>query len=213
MLARHRVLALALAFVACRPMVSPQGPAVTAPAVKDPAPAGDTLAVATAPLDTARWVDSVLASLTVRQRVAQMVVFWTLGDYNSADDSTFAEITRWVEQEGVGGISMSLGTPIEVAAKLNFLQRRARVPLLVTSDLEPSLMRLETAVYPHYLLETGGATAFPPAMAIAATGRDEDAFDVARAIAEEGRASGIHVNFAPTADVNINPNNPVIATP
>ena len=82
-----------------------------------------------------------------------------------------------VEEEGVGGISMSLGTPIEVAAKLNFLQRRARVPLLVTADLEPSLMRLETAIYPHYLLETGGATAFPPAMAIAATGRDEDAFE------------------------------------
>ena len=165
----------------------------------------------TTDLDTARWVDSTLASLSQRQRVAQMVIFWTLGDYSSVDDSTFAEITRWVEQEGVGGISMSLGTPIEVAAKLNFLQRRARVPLLVTADLEPSLMRLETAIYPHYLLETGGATAFPPAMAIAATGRDEDAFDVARAIAEEGRASGIHVNFAPTADVNINPNNPVIA--
>jgi beta-N-acetylhexosaminidase len=164
-----------------------------------------------ATLDTTAWVDSTLASLSLRQRAAQLVVLWTLGDYTSVDDSAFAEVVKWVEQEGVGGLNMSLGTPIEVAAKLNYLQRRARVPLLVSADLEPSLMRLETAVYPHYLLETGGATAFPPQMAIAATGRDDDIYAVARAIAEEGRAAGMHVNFAPTADVNNNPNNPVIA--
>ena len=167
--------------------------------------------VVTYALDTAAWVDSTLATLSLRQRAAQLVVLWTLGDYTSVDDSAFAEVVKWVEEEGVGGLNMSLGTPIEVAAKLNYLQRRARVPLLISADLEPSLMRLESAVYPHYLLETGGATAFPPQMAIAATGRDEDAYDVGRAIAREGRAAGIHVNFAPTADVNNNPNNPVIA--
>ena len=67
-------------------------------------------------LDTARWVDSTLASLPLRRRVAQMVMFWMLGDYTSVDDSTFAEVVNWVQREGVGGISMSLGTPIEVAA-------------------------------------------------------------------------------------------------
>src|SRR5436190_6472787 len=152
-------------------------------------------AVPPALLDTTRWVDSTLATLGARQRVAQMVMFWMLGDYTSADDTAFAEIVGWVEREGAGGITMSLGTPIEVAEKLNYLQRRARVPLIVASDLEPSLMRLEAAVFPHYLLETGGATSFPTAMAIAATARDSDAFDVARAIAEEARASGIQVNF------------------
>jgi beta-N-acetylhexosaminidase len=163
-------------------------------------------------VDTARWVDSTLATLTARQRVAQMVMFWMVGDYTSADDTTFAENVSWVEHEGAGGITMSLGTPIEVADKLNYLQRRARVPLIVASDLEPSLMRLEGAVFTHYLMETGGATSFPTAMAIAATARDSDAYDVGRAIAEEARASGIHVNFAPVVDVNINPNNPVIGT-
>ena len=43
----------------------------------------------------------------------------------------YAEVIRWVERDGIGGVSMSLGTPVEVAAKLNDLQRRARVPLLV----------------------------------------------------------------------------------
>ncbi len=184
----------------------------TVPSPVTVADAGTAVSAAPAPFDTNRWVDSTLASLSPRRRVAQMVMFWVLGDYTSADDSMFKEVVRWVEQEGVGGVTISLGTPIEVAAKLNYLQRRASVPLLVASDLEPSLMRLEAAVFPHYLLETGGGTAFPPAMAIAATGRDQDVFDVARAIAREGRAVGIHINFAPTVDVNINPNNPVIGT-
>lgn len=187
----------------------------------EPAPLHAPLAAAATPVlrittspdfDTTTWVDSTRASLSVRERVGQMVMVWTLGDYTNVDDSTFTEMVGWVEKDGVGGISMSLGTPIEVADKLNYLQRRARVPLLVTADLEPALMRLETAIFPHYLLQTGGATAFPTAMAIAATGRDEDAYDVARAIAREARAVGIHVNFAPVVDVNNNPNNPVINT-
>jgi len=164
------------------------------------------------PMDTTAWVDRTMAQLSLRDRVAQMVVVWSLGDFSNYDDSTFAEVLRWVEHDHVGGLIVSLGTPIEVAHKLDVLQRRASIPLLVSSDLEPSLMRLETAVYPAYLLETGGATQFPPAMAIAATGRDSDAYDVARAIAEEGRAVGVHVNFAPVVDVNNNPNNPVIGT-
>jgi beta-N-acetylhexosaminidase len=176
---------------------------------------GVTQPVAPAPApfaDTSAWVDSTLASLSPRQRVAQLVMFWVLGDYASLSDSVFAETIRRVEQEGVSGVTMSLGTPIEVADKIRLLQRRARVPLLVASDLEPALMRLEAAVFPHYLLETGGATAFPTAMAIAATSRDEDVYDVARAIAREANAVGIHINFAPTVDVNINPDNPVINT-
>jgi len=162
--------------------------------------------------DTARWIDSTLAALSLRDRVGQMVTVWTLGDYTSVDDSTFAEMLRWVEHDHVGGITMSLGTPIEVADKLNYLQRRAPLPLLISSDLEPGLMRLESAIFPHYLLETGGATAFPSAMAIGASPRDSDAYDVARAIAEEARAVGIQLNFAPVVDVNVNPDNPVIAT-
>jgi beta-N-acetylhexosaminidase len=159
-----------------------------------------------------RWIDSTLATLSLRQRVGQMVTVWLLGDYTSTADSTFREVVRWVERDGIGGISMSLGTPIEVAAKLNDLQRRANVPLIVSADLEPNLGRLEGGVFTHYMLDAGGATVFPTAMAIAATGRDQDAYDVAKAIAEEGRAVGIHVNFAPVVDVNNNPANPVINT-
>lgn len=189
-----------------------------APATISPAPAA--LPATTVPVSTTvpltraqrQWVDSTLASLTLRERVGQMIVVWMLGDYTSTRDSTYTQLVRWVVEDKVGGATVSLGTPVEVAAKLNDLQRRARVPLLVSSDLEPGLGRLESGVFTHYLLETGGATAFPPAMAIAATGRDSDAYDVGRIMALEGRAVGIHVNFAPVVDVNNNPANPVINT-
>ena len=169
---------------------------------------------ATAPLTDAqqRWVDSTLAALSLRDRVGQMVMVWMLGDYSSASDSAFAEEVRWVEQDHVGGVSMSLGTPVEVASKLNYLQRRARVPLLASADLEPGLGRLEGGVFSHYLMDAGSATVFPSAMAIAATGRDDDALDVGRVIGEEARAVGIQIDFAPVVDVNNNPSNPVINT-
>jgi beta-N-acetylhexosaminidase len=167
-----------------------------------------------APLTPAqrRWVDSTLASLPLRERIGQMVMVWVLGDYTSNGDSTFAEVRRWIERDHIGGVCMSLGTPIEVAAKINSMQRISRVPLLAAADLEPGLGRLEGGVFTHYLLDAGSATVFPSAMAIAATGRDEDAYDAARVIGEEARAVGIHVNFAPTVDVNNNPSNPVINT-
>ena len=159
-----------------------------------------------------RWVDGTLATLSLRERVGQMVMVWTLGDYTNTRDPSYAQLIQWVEKDGVGGIAMSLGTPIEVAAKLNDLQTRARVPLIVGADLEPGLGRLEGGLFSHYLLEAGSATVLPPAMAIAATGREEDAYDAGRIIALEGRAAGIHINFAPVVDVNNNPANPVINT-
>lgn len=198
-------LAVAAAAMACTRASSvpssgmPANPPVLAP--------GTPLSVA-----QQRWIDSTFRSLTLRQQVGQMVMMWVLGDYTNTDDPTFAEIRRWIVDDGIGGVSMSLGSPIEVAAKINAMQRMARVPLLVSADLEPSLGRLEGGVFTHYLMDAGGATVFPTAMAIAATGRDEDAFEVGRIIGREARAVGIHINFAPTVDVNNNPSNPVINT-
>jgi len=163
------------------------------------------------PVET-RWIDSTLASLSLRDRVAQMVMVWVLGDYTSYGDSSYAEVRRWIERDHIGGVSMSLGTPIEVAAKINNMQRLSRVPLLTSADLEPGLGRLEGGTFTHYLLDAGSATVFPSAMAIAATGRDDDAYDVGKITAQEARAVGIQINFSPVVDVNNNPSNPVINT-
>ena len=195
---------LSLLFAAaCLPAPPPGGPPATAAAL---APGSPLSAVQRA------WVDRTLASLSLRQRIGQMVAVWVLGDYTSSGDSTFAEVRRWIVDDGIGGVSMSLGTPVEVAAKINAFQKLARVPLHVSADLEPALGRLEGGVFSHYMLDAGGATVFPPAMAIAATGRDQDAYDVGNVIGREARAVGININFAPVVDVNNNPLNPVINT-
>jgi beta-N-acetylhexosaminidase len=167
-----------------------------------------------APLSRAdrAWVDRTLERLSTRQRVAQMVMLWVLGDYANMEDSTFAEVRKAVTEDRIGGVIMSLGSPIEVAAKVNSLQRLAAVPLLVASDLEPGLGRLVGGTFLPTLMSGGSATVFPSNMAIAATGDARDALEVGRIIGREARAIGIHLAFAPTVDVNNNPANPVINT-
>lgn len=158
------------------------------------------------------WVDSTLATLDLRARVAQMVHVWILGDYSNWDDPTFAQARGWVAGDGVGGITMSLGSPIEVAEKINALQRIASVPLLVASDLEPGLGRLVGGVHVPSLLRGGSATLLTTNMAIGAAGREEDAYEAGRITGREARAIGIMMAFSPTSDVNNNPANPVINT-
>src|SRR6266704_2010624 len=144
-------------------------------------------------------VDSLLASLTTRQKVAQLVVPWLTGSYTAFDDSLFQVAARWVDSLEIGGLIVSVGSPFDIAAKLNALQRRSRLPLLVSADLEWGAgMRVV------------GGTAFPHMLPVGATGDSRDAYAIAEAAATEGRAVGIHVNFAPDADVNNNPLNPII---
>lgn len=160
--------------------------------------------------EEARWVDETLARLTLRDRVAQMVTMWVLGDYTNTDDPAFREARDWVTRDRVGGIIMSLGSPIEVAAKVNALQRLADVPLLVSSDLEPGLGRLEGGYFLPSMMSTGSGTVLPSNMAIAATGDERLALAAGEVVGREARATGIELAFAPTADVNSNPANPVI---
>jgi beta-N-acetylhexosaminidase len=133
--------------------------------------------------------------------VAQLVMPWVAGSYAAFDDSAYTVAQRWVDSLGVGGIIISVGSPLDVAMKLNRLQQRAGVPLLVAADLEAGA---------NYRLN--GATGFPTNMGVAAAGSDQDAYEMGRITALEGRAVGIHLAFAPDADVNNNPANPIINT-
>ncbi len=157
-----------------------------------------------------RWVDSTLAALSPRQRAAQLIHVWLLGDYESNSDSAFAETARWVRGDGIGGILMSVGSPIEVAVKLNALQAMSRVPLLVGCDVEPSIGRLEGGLFIPSMLKGGGATLLPTNMAIGATGDTALAYRAGLVTGREARAIGIHLAYAPVADVNNNAANPVI---
>src|SRR2546427_11926990 len=98
-------------------------------------------------------------------------------------------------------MSSSVSSRLDITSKLNALQQQSRLPLLVSADLEWGAgMRVV------------GATAFPQIMAVGATGDPRDAYTIGAAAGVEGRAVGIHVNFAPDAAVNNNPANPIIKT-
>ncbi|MBV9110021.1 MAG: hypothetical protein JO306_11485, partial [Gemmatimonadetes bacterium] len=160
-----------------------------------------------------RWVEHMLRSLTLREKVGQMVMPWVGGDYAALDSREFDQLGAWVRDEGVGGVVVSVGLPLSYAAKTNELQRLARVPLLVASDMEngPGMRMSGIYAYP-FLLPQGGGTAFPPLMALGAAGSDSLAYALARVLADEARAVGVQVTFGPVLDVNSNPLNPIINT-
>jgi beta-N-acetylhexosaminidase len=174
---RHRIALAVLVLIACTPS-APRAPA-PARVVTD---------------------DELLHGLSRRDRIAQLVWPWVAGTYAPSADETYTRsVARWVDSLHVGGVLVSVGGPLDVAAKLNDLQRRSPLPLLVAADLESGTS-----------FRLVGGTPTPPNMAVGATGREADAFALGRVTALEGRAVGIHLAFAPVADVNDNPDNPVI---
>ncbi len=157
------------------------------------------------------WAERTLAELSLRDKVGQLIMPWVLGDYAPEGSPSHERIADYVEHHKIGGVIMSVGTPLEVAAKLNDLQRHAEIPLLVGADLETGAgFRMRGAVYMPGNIELGGATHFPSLMAVGATGDERLAYEMGRITALEARAVGIHVPFAPVLDVNNNPDNPII---
>lgn len=167
-----------------------------------------------------RWVKATLARMTLDELVGQLLVPSVQAMFTASDSDVFDRLVALVHEQQVGGFhvfggaqpvpgvllnptysSVTLGDPLEAASLLNRLQAVARVPLLNTADFEAGVgFRL------------AGATAFPRAMAFGAAGDDRLAYEAGRITAVEGRAVGVHVNFAPVVDVNNNPRNPVINT-
>lgn len=161
-------------------------PSSPAPSLPDPDPAE-------------AWVERTLAGLSLREKVAQMVMPWIPGGALNGAEARRARAL--VAEQRVGGLLIGVGDARETAKRLNELQRASRIPLLVAADLEWGAgTRLE------------GATVLPVNMALAAAGPASFAFEAGRITAEEARAAGVHMAFAPVADVNINPLNPVINT-
>lgn len=159
------------------------------------------------------WADSVLATLTLRQKAAQLVWPFTLGDYVPDDSRAWRQIASLITSEGVGGFIVSVGSPMEIAAKTNRMQALSKVSLIFSADYEAGAgFRVRGGYFLPNGIDLGGATVFPPEMAMGATGDPELAYAQGRATAIEGRALGVHITFTPVLDVNNNPANPVINT-
>lgn len=164
--------------------------------------------------DAQVWVEETLASMSLRQQIAQLIIQWLPGSYASTNSDEFMEWADWIQNDQIGGIYLSIGLPHSYAAKINELQDLSTVPLLVTSDFEnggPG-MRINHSYALPSLLPQGGGTSFPPTMAFGAIGDADIVQEFARITAVEAKALGVSLNFAPVLDVNNNPNNPVINT-
>ena len=114
----------------------------------------------------AAWVEETLASLTLEELAGQLVIQWIPGGYASATSEEFLEIADWVETWGMGGgVSISIGLPHTYVAKLNELQSRAKIPLLVTADFEnggPGMRINHSYAIPSLLPQGGAVPASPP---------------------------------------------------
>ena len=131
----------------------------------------------TVPAPVTSDVDRLIDSLPLRDRIAQLIMPWIPGTYAPLDEPGFAQARMWVDSLRVGGVIVSVGSPLDIAAKLNALQASALIPLLVASDLESGTR-----------IRLSGGTPFPPNMGVAAGGRDRDAWEIGRVTAVEGRA-------------------------
>ncbi|MGK4596903.1 glycoside hydrolase family 3 protein [Amycolatopsis sp. w19] len=159
-----------------------------------------------------------LRGLTLEQKVGQLFVTWVNGksadEVNAKNKADFGVDTpaQVIEKYHLGGVIYfnndsrdNFDDPVQVAKLSNGLQRAAlcsgaRIPLQIATDQEGGTVTRMGAP----------ATELPNAMAISA-GRDTKAAqDAARILGHELRAVGINQDFAPDADVNSNPANPVI---
>ncbi len=147
------------------------------------------------------WVARTMKRMTVEEKVGQLITPRFSQAFLSADDDTLKEYIGLVRDRGIGGIILSAGEPYETAILLNRLQRLAKVPLLISADLESGTGS-----------KIGGATLFPPLMSLGASGSEDLAYAMGRITALEARAVGIHQDYAPVVDVNVNPDNPIINT-
>jgi beta-N-acetylhexosaminidase len=143
-----------------------------------------------------RWVDSVFNSLNSDQRLAQLFM---VAAYSNKDMKHVREIRELIENYHIGGLIFMQGGPLREAKLNNYYQRLSKTPLLISIDGEWGLaMRLDST--PKY----------PRQMTLGAIKNDSLIFEMGKQIARECKRMGIHVNFAPVADVNNNPLNPVI---
>lgn len=172
------------------------------PATRKPPPSR-TSALKTSPA-VRRW----MRSMTARDEVAQLVYIAFHGESPNTRSREYRRFVRLIRETKIGGLilnnvsngrTIQKAQPYQVAAFLNKMQRMAGVPLMVGGDFERGAsMRLE------------GVTVFPHAMAFGAAGDPALTRYEGEITAREARALGVQWIYYPDADVNNNPDNPII---
>src|SRR5580704_10200926 len=160
--------------------------------------------------DAAKWAEATLQKMGVDEKIGQLLFTTYHGELTPTDSATYSMIVHDVVDLHCGGfINVTRISPLGIeksqayatAVLNNQLQSKAKLPLLIGADFERGTgMRLDDG------------TSFPTAMALAAGGSPADAYTMGKFTAQEARAVGIQWIYAPDADVNNNPGNPIINT-
>jgi len=157
-----------------------------------------------------QWVEKTLKKLTLEEKVGQMLNVRYFTDFQNVDADVYKQFRDSLRKYHIGSVVLTVhvdgpillkNPPLEVAAVANQLQRDSDLPLLIAADFEQGLASRVSSV-----------PAFPDAMAFGAAGNPAYAEKFGAITAEESRAIGIHWNLFPVADVNSNPQNPIINT-
>jgi len=142
------------------------------------------------------WVDSVLATLTLEERIAQLFMIEVRP---TQDPGYYDRLEQIVRQYNPGGLIFFRGGPVRQVHATNRLQAVAQTPLLIGMDAEwGPAMRLDSVV------------AFPHQLTMGATPGTSLVYQMGLEAGLQLRRLGVHISFSPVLDVNNNPQNPVI---
>jgi len=142
------------------------------------------------------WADSVLASMTVEQKIGQL---FNVAAYSNKDATHKAEVLKLIEDYHIGGLTFFQGGPHRQAKLTQIYQDSSEIPLMIAIDGEWGLsMRLDSSMR------------YPWQMTLGAIEDDSLIYRMGVDIAKQLKRVGVNVNFAPVVDVNNNPKNPVI---
>ena len=111
----------------------------------------------------------------------------------------FKRLKKLVKEYHVGGVMFFRGNPYAVGRSVERLQDVAKIPLLIMADMEWGLP-----------MRVNESTRFLQNMATAATGNENNAYEIGKVTGREARAIGVHIGFAPVMDVNQNPDNIIV---
>ena len=157
------------------------------------------MSCSTLPSGSKNWAESTLKNLSLRQKIGQMLIYRMSMRLKDIPSTKWDEIVELIDSDGLGGVHLWYGDASSSLTIMNEMQGRTRVPILFDADIEYGLNQR----FPM-------GTDLLPLMAIAATGKPDNAYEVGKIIAKEARAVGIQWNFSPVVDVNNNSANPII---
>ncbi|MDR2358487.1 MAG: serine hydrolase [Prevotellaceae bacterium] len=144
-----------------------------------------------------RWVDSVMNTLSLRQRIAQLFIVSV--EAVAGKKNNTGKVVALIEKEQIGGVIVMKAQLSCYAENINRLQAHSPLPLLVAMDAEWGVA-----------MRTDSVLKFPRQMMLGALSDNRLVESMGEAIAGQCKRMGVHLNFAPVVDVNNNPYNPVI---